>query len=537
MRAEVGPDARIVAANRVRKGGVGGFFAKQAFEVLVEPADCDRSRPQPPDLAAVPPRRRRSPAAARAGNAADRARDRSHAPRRGHAILELADAVSDDERNDVIDLVEERSVSTESHDFAQVLDRFSRSIDATPDELDDDADHRDVLGDTLDRGADARRSPREPEPHRRSARDAGPLPRRASPIEPRDRAAGDRRRPRHDAHAPRAAARRAQRAHRPSRRRSHRSLRDAAVPARACPARLIPRGVGQQRAQGRARRVAHAAPRRADVPAGLGVVIAVVGAGSAPVLLARELASDLGARSRRRRARDARAARLRDPGVAADERRRDRAGAPAELAPPRRGRRSSRAACRPAAGLRWAREMLDDLEPTITWAIVDAGAKREDIAHRVDALGGVDVLALDGLDETVSPAAVLELGIPVGRLGARARVAAHLDRVVAGADVVVRRPVGRPVVHVRAQPRAVAGALLPDVHEHAARLGRRDRGRDPLPRRAGDLVVRRARGRDAGGRLRVATAPSRARRRAAGSRNPLRRREDIDDSTTQADAA
>ena len=62
--------------------------------------------------------------------------------------------------------------------------------------------------------------------------------------------------------------------------------------------------------------------------------------------------------------------------------------------------------------------MLDDLEPTITWAIVDAGAKREDIAHRVDALGGVDVLALDGLDDTVSPATVLELGIPVGRLEA-----------------------------------------------------------------------------------------------------------------------
>jgi hypothetical protein len=66
--------------------------------------------------------------------------------------------------------------------------------------------------------------------------------------------------------------------------------------------------------------------------------------------------------------------------------------------------------------LRWAREMLDNLEPTITWAVVDAGWKREDIAHRVDALGGVDVLALDNLDDTVSPAQALELGIPIGRL-------------------------------------------------------------------------------------------------------------------------
>src|SRR5205085_2041409 len=54
-------------------------------------------------------------------------------------------------------------------------------------------------------------------------------------------------------------------------------------------------------------------------------------------------------------------------------------------------------------GLCWAREILDDLEPTITWAVVDAGAKREDIAHCVDTVGGVDVLALDGLDNTVSP--------------------------------------------------------------------------------------------------------------------------------------
>ena len=43
VRAEVGPGARIVAANRVRKGGVGGFFARQAFEVLVEPPDAESS--------------------------------------------------------------------------------------------------------------------------------------------------------------------------------------------------------------------------------------------------------------------------------------------------------------------------------------------------------------------------------------------------------------------------------------------------------------------------------------------------------------
>ena len=40
VRAEVGPDARIVAANRVRKGGVGGFFARRRSR-------CSSSRPAP----------------------------------------------------------------------------------------------------------------------------------------------------------------------------------------------------------------------------------------------------------------------------------------------------------------------------------------------------------------------------------------------------------------------------------------------------------------------------------------------------------
>ena len=36
VRASVGPDARIAEANRLRKGGIAGFFASERFEVLVE---------------------------------------------------------------------------------------------------------------------------------------------------------------------------------------------------------------------------------------------------------------------------------------------------------------------------------------------------------------------------------------------------------------------------------------------------------------------------------------------------------------------
>ena len=61
--------------------------------------------------------------------------------------------------------------------------------------------------------------------------------------------------------------------------------------------------------------------------------------------------------------------------------------------------------------------MLDKLEPTITWAVVEASCKPEDIGHRVALLGGVDVLAITGIADTVSPAAILALDIPVGRIG------------------------------------------------------------------------------------------------------------------------
>jgi hypothetical protein len=69
-----------------------------------------------------------------------------------------------------------------------------------------------------------------------------------------------------------------------------------------------------------------------------------------------------------------------------------------------------------ARDLRWAESMLDALEPTAVWGVVDAGRKPEDVQAWSDALGGLDALALEHLEATVSPAAVLQLGIPVARI-------------------------------------------------------------------------------------------------------------------------
>src|SRR4051812_44728525 len=41
----LGDDVHIVAANRVRKGGVGGFFSREYFEVVAEEPDTIDLRP------------------------------------------------------------------------------------------------------------------------------------------------------------------------------------------------------------------------------------------------------------------------------------------------------------------------------------------------------------------------------------------------------------------------------------------------------------------------------------------------------------
>jgi len=61
----------------------------------------------------------------------------------------------------------------------------------------------------------------------------------------------------------------------------------------------------------------------------------------------------------------------------------------------------------------WARRIIDAVQPQAVWGTADARRKVEDIGTWADALGGIDALAIDHVEETVSPASVLALGIPV----------------------------------------------------------------------------------------------------------------------------
>jgi hypothetical protein len=73
----------------------------------------------------------------------------------------------------------------------------------------------------------------------------------------------------------------------------------------------------------------------------------------------------------------------------------------------------------------WASHLIAALRPTAVWGVVEATAKAEDIAAWAEALGGIDALALENLEATVSPASSLGVGIPVARIDGQPATAAR----------------------------------------------------------------------------------------------------------------
>ena len=87
-------------------------------------------------------------------------------------------------------------------------------------------------------------------------------------------------------------------------------------------------------------------------------------------------------------------------------------------------------------GAEWRTAVLDEVAPTFTYGVLPATTKPEDLESWAERLGGVDALALYGVTETNQPATALQSGIPVGLLdGAEATPAMWagllLDRMVA----------------------------------------------------------------------------------------------------------
>lgn len=501
VRTEVGADARIVAANKVRKGGIGGFFSREYFEVVLEGDETDA--PEPAPMTKAPSGARSADVTPRAAQVTTRKGGRRASGRSVPAsvldrpaatsILELAEDVNDDERRstptptrssrsshdpaddidrtadngDEIDLREGPRVTAESDRFASILERLAREATAPGGggSADDDEEEEEFVADDhqlhamngshAGRGAAAAARNGTAAPPRRlqtAVRPTDDTPELRARAEAAAIAADEKRRTAAAVAAAAAAA-------------AAGGLAPAAAPGFVAPAapelpnvrrrgvnppdvierpenrlarlgvpaRMIPRNVAPRELQGALIESLARLPVAPPLPGSNGVVIAVVGLGSAPVVLARELSTELGLDP------DRVVLATSDPlgeGVpswlqitdapTAEERRRSWR---------RRGNPTIVALSVPVgrAGLGWARTILDELEPTMVWSIVEAGSKPEDIRHWEERLGGIDQLQITRLEETVSPAAVLELGIPVGRLER------HLATPVAWAEMLLYR--------------------------------------------------------------------------------------------------
>ncbi|WP_336250406.1 hypothetical protein [Stomatohabitans albus] len=162
-------------------------------------------------------------------------------------------------------------------------------------------------------------------------------------------------------------------------------------------------------------------PQPEHIPPGPGLIIAVVGEGPLVLPLARRMATELGAdpvktvlaSEHRSHASVPDNCRISNGDEAALDRRAWRRRSEATLV----AVDTSTSLATNAQD--WAYGILEALQPHQVIALVDAARKTEDVARWIADLGGVDSIALTGLEETVSPHAILELGIPVARLGTR----------------------------------------------------------------------------------------------------------------------
>jgi hypothetical protein len=380
VRTEVGPDARIVAANRIRKGGVGGFFAREGFEVIVDLADGGGQ---------TPPR-----------SGGGRSRRQARVPA---SVLEIADDVNGTDREQVIDLSEvfngpaAAPVSTESSDFGSMLAALSRDLDEDEIQVMEAPAPPPQPAPAPPPAAEAApvvEPPVSPQAHYRRVTAPAPQPAPAAPTPPPAAVLVPEPAP--------APMQPMQPMPEP--------VPDARLRALGLPGELIPSAAASSDLRTALFHRLSQLPPPPMLPRTAGVIIAVVGIGTAPIALARRLADELET----------------DPDhivLATPE-------PMSELSHPddaetsrlswRRREEPTIVACSIGPGraqLGWAHRILNKLEPTITWAVVEASCKPDDIAHRVALLGGVDVLALNGVADSVSPAAVLGLGIPVGRIG------------------------------------------------------------------------------------------------------------------------
>lgn len=401
VREEHGEKARIVEANKLRRGGVGGFFAKESFEVVV---DLDDGQPEP----AASSRPSGAPSRGEFGEGSEPAA--SSRPSGARSRGEFATDDHDDEGFVAFTLDElAASIDDPAPTFAAGEPwPDDEPIAATLDDADDDVapTFTEVLGRAI---AAERAAALEPAwPATAAVRAAAPAARLVAPrFEPG-------------------------------------GLTGVAAPAAAVGG-LSGADVAALGRLGLP--LDHLALlTRTDDPAAVALVRLLEGFAVAPALprAAQSVIAVIGGRDEAGEVAATLAGSAADVVVAADRRGADlrtAAAVPDLRATWRRRRRPvvvSVESPLDVAPSPWAMGLLDALEPALVLGHVDAGRKPEDVAAWSSAVGGIDALAVTGLDRTTTPAAILAAGIPVASLdgapASPARWAALLtDRLTAAA--------------------------------------------------------------------------------------------------------
>jgi hypothetical protein len=375
VRTELGSGTKIVSANKIRSGGIAGFFARERYEVIVEHDGTA--------LITAPP----------AADEPESVRPRDLAP----SLLDLVDQVSAQER------AAAPRISTESEPFAAVMDRMARNagMPAPPAAAAQDADDVD--------DADIEDAEVAEAPAPVAAPAVAPAPRPAAPAPtPADTL------PAPIAAAPQVPAAATNPVTLPTGPGHSGALVKLGLPAAYVPAVPSPAAL-----EAALRSSLGRLPSAPPLPKTTGSVVAVVGERQAAMKIARDLAAEAG---------------LDPDGVTIATRKRLPARTPIHLTitdteDAAEKRRSWRRRDRPSVVVvdaelggdkpAWAFHVLAALEPEATWGVGDATRKTEDVAAWMHGLGGVDALAVNAVDATVSPASVLQLDVPVGRLDGR----------------------------------------------------------------------------------------------------------------------
>ena len=360
VRSRFGDDVSIVEANRVRKGGVGGFFARELYEVVVDGDEPAAARPARP----------------------------SAGPR---SVLDLADAVQDGPAGD----------EPLFYDVEKLGD-LDRPVTPSPTELSSDGQ---AFADVLDRIARATAVP-EPAPARAAVEVDEPF----------------------RSYADAAGARAPAGSRTPSR--AAAAVDHAALATLGLPPAVLRRAPAGLDRLSTLLHLAESFPRARALPRSGGTVIALVGDRRGMADAVAWVQEQLGLSPERLML----ASRSESRVFPASRR---LAGAQEVVEHRRSWARSAvptLVVVDEAVGVRstaWARHVLDSLEPAAVWAVTDAQRKPEDVVAWAERIGGVDAIALDGTEDTASPAAVVGTGLPValidGHTATPARWAAVLD--------------------------------------------------------------------------------------------------------------